>query len=172
MQLSFNVGVRMKYHISKRFAAKIGVQYTRITNKMNFSDTLASDYSSTNRYVSVAVPLLFSYKTHWLPNADLSINSGILVNIVSRYKGIIPSVQGPPVDLGKNNVYNKNVSASFYLSVDLSKRIQERTELFIEPWFNYQLKNMVNRFYSFEQRIHGAGMSLGVRYRLFKNEFH
>lgn len=171
MQLSFNAGVRAKYHISKHLAAKIGVQYTRITSKTNFSDSLASYHFSNNRYINISVPLLITYKISRFSFADLSVNSGILLNVFSRTKGLIPSMNGPVVDLDKGNVYNKNVSATFYISADISKRLQDRTELFMEPWFSYRLKNMTNRNYMFDQRIHGLGLSFGVRYRLFKHEF-
>lgn len=171
MQISFNIGLRAKYHISKHLAAKIGLQYTRITSKTNFSDSLASYYTANNRYISISVPLLFSYKIRRFSFADLSVNSGILLNVFSRTKGLLPSMTGPLIDMDKGNVYNKNVSATFFISADISKKLQGRTELFMEPWFSYRLKNMVNRYYTFDQRIHGFGLSFGIRYRLFKNEF-
>ncbi len=170
MELSYLFGMRMKYHISKRIAAKIGVQYSHITGHSSFADTLVNQYTANNKYKSIAVPLLVSYKTPWFRLVDFSINAGIILNVSSRYEGIIPSVGGQPIDIESNGVYSSNASAGFYLGADISKRIRKRTDLFVEPWLIYRPENMVSHYYGFDQRIHSWGVSLGIRYRLFKNQ--
>ena len=170
MELSYLFGMRMKYHISKRIAAKIGVQYSHITGRFSFADTSGRQYTATNKYKSIAVPLLVSYKTPWFRLADFSINAGIMLNVSSRYEGFIPTASGLPIDIKTNAVYSRNASAVFYLGADISKRIRKKIDLFAEPWLNYRPENMVSHYYGFDQRIHSWGVSLGIRYRLFKNE--
>ena len=170
-RFSYTFGTRMKYEITKRLSAKIGLQYAQINEKIVYvSSGPAHNFTSSNRYRNIGVPLLISYKTTRTSDLDLSINTGIIVNIASRYKGAIPSVSGEPIDLNNNSVYDRNTSANLYLGVDISKKINKRTDIFAEPWFSYGLKNMVNPFYLFQQKIHTPGLTLGLRYRLFKNE--
>jgi len=170
-QLSYTFGARLNYEITKKISAKIGIQYAQVNEKTAFADSVpAHNFTSANRYRNIGVPLLISYKTRWISNTHLSINTGIILNITSRYKGAIPSVFGQPINVRSNNVYDKNTSANLYLGMDISKRINRRTDIFAEPWFSYRFKNMVNPFYLFHKKIHTSGLSLGLRYRLFKNE--
>ena len=168
MQLSYTFGARIKYEITKKIAAKIGIQYTQINEKTALAQ--ANNFTAANRYKSIDVPLLISYQTNWTSNLDLSVNAGINLNISSRYKGFIPSISGQVVDIAGNNVYEKNTGLALYLGIDLSKKVNRRTDIFAEPWFSYRLKNIANRSYPFNQKIHASGLSFGVRYRLFKNE--
>lgn len=169
-QFSYTFGARMNYEITKRLSAKIGIQYGRVNEKISFFDSVASNnFTSSNRYKNISVPLIMSYKTNWLRNLDLSINTGIILNIASTFKGAIPSVSGLQIDLERDKVYNQNPSTILYLSFDISIRINRRSDFFAEPWFNYRLKNMVNPSYLFNQKIHTSGLSLGLRYHLFKN---
>lgn len=170
-QLSYTFGARMNYEITKKISAKIGIHYAQINEKIAFADSIpAHKFTSANRYRNIGVPILISYKTKWLSNLDLSINTGIILNIASRYKGVIPSVFGEQIDVKNNNVYDRNISATLYLGMDISKRINRKTDFFAEPWFSYRFKNLVNPFYLFHQKIYTSGLSLGLRYRLFKNE--
>jgi hypothetical protein len=168
---AFNLGLRMKYHFSERIAAKIGVQYTRIGLRFNPGNSSGNQYGNKNVYTSFSVPLLVTYKTGLLSLSDLSINTGVLVNVISKYNGIVPGAGGQAINISSNHVYNKNASAAFYLGVDYSREMKDRAEVFVEPWFAFRLASMTNRFYGFDQRIHNCGISLGWRYRLFKNPF-
>ena len=83
---------------------------------------------------------------------------------------MIPSASGQPIDIKNENVYNTNATADLYLGINLSKKMNNRTDFFAEPWMNYRFKNMVSHYYSFDQKINALGLSLGLRYRLYKNE--
>ncbi len=169
MRLSYTIGLRFCYAISKRISAKIGLQYSRINEKVLFTDAQGNNYSSANRYKTISVPLLLSYKMNDNNSLSVSINAGMLLNIVSHYNGIIPSINNQPIDLKNNPVYNRNVNASLYFGADISKRISRRSDIFAEPGFSYRTKNMVSHYYSFNQRIHSPGLSVGLRYRLYKD---
>lgn len=170
MQLSYTVGLRMSYAISKRISAKIGVQYSQVNEKMNFTDPVGNNFTSTNRYKNIGIPLVLGYKITSMSDLDFFVNTGIILNIVSQYKGIIPSASGQPIDIKNENVYNTNASAALYLGINLSKKMNNRTDFFAEPWINYRFKNMVSHYYSFDQKINTLGLSLGLRYRLYKIE--
>ncbi len=170
MQLSYTVGVRISYSISKRLSAKTGVQYSQVNEKMNFTDPAGNNFTSTNRYKNIGIPLVMGYKVASTSNLDFFVNTGIILNIASQYKGIIPSAAGQPIDIKNEDVYNTNASANLYLGINLSKKMNSRTDFFAEPWINYRFKNMVSHYYSFDQKINTLGLSLGLRYRLFKPE--
>jgi len=170
MQLSYTVGARISYAISKRLSAKTGVQYSQVNEKMNFTDPAGNNFTSTNHYKNIGVPLVLGYKVTSTKNMDVFVNTGIILNIASRYKGMIPSATGQPIDIKNENVYNTNASADLFLGINLSKKMNSRTDFFVEPWINYRFKNMVSHYYSFDQKINTLGLSLGLRYRLYKNE--
>jgi hypothetical protein len=171
MQLSYTVGVRVRYEITEKIAAKIGVQYTQVNERMAVSDSVVSNtFVSKNRYKNISVPLLITYKGNWFGTIRMSVNTGVVLDIAHRFKGVIPSFFGEPVDIAANNVYDRNASARLYLSMDVSKKIYPGMELFAEPWFSYRLKNMPTQFYGFNQKIHTSGIAFGLRYHLFKNE--
>lgn len=170
MRFSYTLGTRLNYDITKKISAKIGVQYAQINEKISFFDSvLGNNFTSLNRYKNISVPLIISYKTNWRGNLDLSINTGIILNITSKFKGAIPSIFGTLIDLERDMVYDKNTNTLLYLSFDISKRINRRSDFFAEPWLNYRVKNMVNSYYLFKQKMHTSGLSLGLRYRLFRN---
>jgi opacity protein-like surface antigen len=170
MKLSYTIGLRFSYAVSKKVSAKTGVQYTQVNEKMNFKDSAGGNFSSTNRYRNIGVPLVLGYKIVSKNNLDIYVNTGIILNVASRYEGIIPSESGQPIDIKNNDVYNTNASADLYLGINLSKKMNDRTDFFAEPWLNYRFKNMVSHFYSFDQKINTLGLSFGVRYRLYKEE--
>ena len=171
MRLSYTFGARINYEITKEIAAKIGIQYTQVNEKIIFADSVPThSFTSINRYRTIGVPIIINYKPRWFSNLNLSFNPGIVLNIDSRYKGAIPTIYGEQIDVKNNNVYDKNVSVTLYLGMDISRKINRKVDFFAEPWFSYQLKNSVNAFYLFHQKIHTLGLSLGLRYRLFKNE--
>jgi hypothetical protein len=169
MQLSYSFGARICYHITKRFSAKIGLQYSQVNERISFTDAQGNHINSANRYKTIGIPLLVSYQAPEIGSLYFSVNTGIVLNIFSQYKGIIPSSTGQSVDIRNGDVYDRNISASLYLGIDISKRINKRMDFFAEPWINSRLKNMVNQSYSFTQKIHSTGLSIGLRYRLFKN---
>jgi hypothetical protein len=170
MQLSYTIGVRISYSISKRLSGKIGVQYSQVNEKMNFSDSSGNNFTTTNRYKNIGVPLVLGYKMVSTSTLNIFLNTGIILNVASKYKGMIPSVSGQPIDIKNENVYNTNASADLYLGINLSKKMNNRMDFFAEPWMNYRFKNMVSHYYSFDQKINTLGLSLGLRYRLYKNE--
>jgi hypothetical protein len=172
MQLSFSLGARLGIRINKTWAAKIGVQYSQVNEKMNFVDSILSggDVSYKNRYKSVDIPLLLVYTKKWSESFNTSVNAGILLNITSKYKGVIPGPSGDAMHIDNTNVYKNNTGVNIFLGVDLSKQLNNRTDIFAEPYFRYRIKSITTNMQSFDQKINAIGISFGVRYRLFKKQ--
>jgi len=169
-KLSYIIGARLQYHFSRRVSGLVGLQYTQSNERINYVDsTPINRITTTNHYKNIGIPLLVTYKLDWRNSLHLSINTGIILNIYSQHKGIIPSITGEPINVATNKVYNKGVSLSLYFGINISRSISKRVDLFAEPFLNYQLKNMVSDFYSFNQQMHASGVFLGFRYYLFKN---
>lgn len=170
MQFSYNLGARIGIRINDKWSAKTGLLYTQVNEKMNFTDSVLNsiNVSYNNRYKSIDIPFLLSYRTQWQQSFSSAINAGILLNISSRYKGAIPDAYGDTRHLDNSKIYKAGTGASIFLSVDLSKQLQEKMDLFAEPYFSYRIKSITTNLQPFNQKIHAAGVSVGIRYRLFK----
>jgi hypothetical protein len=172
MQLSYSVGARLRIRINKSWAAKIGVQYSQVNEKMNFVDSTLSSRNAShkNRYKSVDIPLLLVYTKKWSESFNTSVNAGVLLNITSKYKGAIPDPYGDAMHIDNTNIYKKNTGVNLFLGIDLSKQLNNRTDIFTEPYFRYRIKSITTDMQSFDQKINAIGISFGVRYRLFKKQ--
>lgn len=171
MQLSFSFGARIELKINKNFSAKTGVEYQQVNQQMYLGDSvLTGEIPTANRYKSIHIPLLFSYNTDLSNSISASITTGVLLNISSAYSGAIPSAYDSSISIKGTNVYNKNNGVSIYLGAGLSKSIGTKTSLFIQPYFQYRLKNMTGNMQPFTQKIHNAGIEFGLHYKLFKKE--
>lgn len=171
MQLSYSFGARIELKINKNFSAKTGVEYQRINQQMYLSDSvLTGEIPTNNRYKSIHIPLLFSYNTSLSSSIQASITTGILLNISSSYSGAIPTAYGSSISIKGTNVYNQNNGVSIYLGAGVSKSIGTKTSIFVLPYFQYRLKNMTGNMQPFTQKIHNAGIELGLHYKLLKKE--
>jgi hypothetical protein len=165
MQLSAAAGIRFRYAISERISATLGLTYSNVNEKIMFTNSVnGQQYHETNHYQFLDVPLLISYNLSMSNSFTTTINTGIVVNVSSKFKGVIPSASGEPVDISNANVYYANHGAGWYISVDLSKNIGNKIYFFAEPFFQTSLKNMTNTFQIFKQKIHFAGINFGAGY--------
>lgn len=120
-----------------------------------------------NRYKSIDVPVLLSYEwggDQW----RLAATAGVIVNLQSWYTGemLDTSFQAVSVKNSNNEVYKRNIGLGLYAGFSFIKPVSERMDLFASPYFRYNLSNMTRPGQSFNQRLHTAGLSLGIRYRL------
>jgi hypothetical protein len=163
MQLSYTIGIKLGRSFGKHFSGKIGFQYSQINAK--FSDSMARDMH--NRYRSVDFPALIGY-TIGMNHFNATINAGIIYNIYSWYQGTILDTAGP-VDIHDGNVYKQHTGFSLYFGLSFMKQLDNRWQLFAEPYFRYRLSSMANEDRSFTQKINIAGLSLGLRYNFPKS---
>jgi opacity protein-like surface antigen len=121
-----------------------------------------------NKYKSIDIPVIFSYEwgnDQW----RLAANVGAIVNIHSWYNGemLDTSYRAVSVKNSTNgDVYKSNIGLGLYAGFSIIKPVTEKMDLFAEPYFRYNLGDMTNKGQPFNQRLHTAGLSLGIRYRL------
>lgn len=168
-RLSFSAGTRIKIHITSKISAKFGLEYLQVNEKVAFINSQnGQQVNISNKYKFIKVPILMSYRTNWLPGPGLSINAGLMLNLSSKYQGIIPSTTSVPMTIEKQVVYNAAAGAMLYVGFDVARRFLNRTDLFLEPYVLYSLKNMATRYQPFKQKLHSLGVSIGIRHPLFK----
>ena len=59
---------------------------------------------------------------------------------------------------------------SVYAAVNFSKPITPKLDVFAEPYFRFQAKNIANNLQPFTRKIQTAGLALGVEFKLYKND--
>lgn len=124
-----------------------------------------------NRYRFIDLPIMFSYE---FGNPDLlsfSINAGPVINITSFYKGSILDTGFNPIKIttAKGNAANNwrhNIGIGFMGSIAVYKRMNERLQIFAEPYFRYNFKPVTQNSNVVNQRYFISGMQLGLRYNL------
>ncbi|HEX6915092.1 MAG TPA: hypothetical protein VF145_07610 [Chitinophagaceae bacterium] len=118
-----------------------------------------------NRYRSIDIPLLISYE-FGNENLKFAVNAGAIVNLYSWYSGNTLNDSLAVVSVGpKGSVYRQNIGIGLYAGFSVIKPLSGRTELFLEPYFRYNLSNM-SVTPGLTQRFNAAGLSIGIRYRL------
>ncbi|MES1250246.1 MAG: hypothetical protein ABUL46_06145 [Chitinophaga rupis] len=152
MLFSYTAGIKLSRPFGQHFSGTIGLQYSELKSKTPHSDSSlvpgTAHYSSS----SIDIPLLIGYtitKNHF----STAVNTGIIFN--ARTSGV---------------PYKQHTGFSLYLGFDIAGKINDRISLFAEPYFRYRLSNMVDDPYSFAQKVHVAGLSVGLRYNFKKSK--
>ena len=117
-----------------------------------------------NHYRSIDIPLLVGYETG-NENLNLYVNAGPVVNLYSWYSGTTLNSSLQPETIASSGIYKSNIGLSLYLGLGVSKKINKQWQLFGEPYFRYQLSSMTSSSIPYQQKIHTAGVQLGVRYK-------
>ena len=120
-----------------------------------------------NRYRSIDLPLLIGYE--WgNDNFKAAVSGGVILNIYSWQRGESLDTSYLPVAFNKGNgqTFKRNVGVGLYAGFSLLKKTGDRTELFMEPYFRYNISNMTNNKSMFNQKFQVAGINIGVRYKL------
>lgn len=119
---------------------------------------------ATNRYHSVDVPIIFGYETRG-EDIRFNINAGLIFNITSIAKGKTLSVTDTVVDIRSSGYYKTNLGISIFGSVMMLKRVNDRLDLFAEPYYKQGLGNMATDKAFFKQTQSSYGLNLGIRFR-------
>jgi opacity protein-like surface antigen len=200
MQLSYTVGAKLSALFGNHILAKIGLQYSEINEKFNYTNKNAirtvpvviervlidatgamqvvldtsnlmqagAQYKLTyNHYKSIDVPILIGYETG-SDRFKAAINTGIILNIKTRYNGDMLDSSLNLVDIGSNNIYKSNTGISLYFGLGLATRLNNSFYLFTEPYIKYRLSSMTVAHESFTQKINVGGLSFGLRYNFKK----
>jgi len=62
-----------------------------------------------------------------------------VVNISSRYKGLIPAPFGGTLNIKTDDVYVSNIGVALFVSLSLSKQLTKTIDFYGEPYLRYQL---------------------------------
>jgi hypothetical protein len=119
-----------------------------------------------NRYRSVDVPILLSYE-FGNQNLKFAVNAGVILNLRSWYSGETLNDSLYVVSLNSKSAptYKQNIGVGLYAGFSIIKPMDKNFDLFIEPYFRYNLSNMATGS-SYTQKFNAAGLSLGIRYKL------
>jgi len=162
MKLSYTVGTAVKFAFSKRIHLLTGIQYSRVNENIS-GDSLADGYS-TNHFSFINIPLIVSYTTTWTKSFHTSVKAGVLFNIASGYEGKMPDAFGSVNDIS-HGTYLSGTGLSFYTAINFSKPVSDKLNVFAEPYFRFQPKNIAEGSQQFTRKIQTAGLAAGVEFK-------
>jgi len=191
-QLSFSAGLRYLKEFGSRFNFSAGLNYSQINEQFKFSkgniiqiiyvtnasgdtvdiyQTESTRYKKTyNKYRTIDLPISIGYgwkKNDW----DFVANAGVVMNIISFYKGDILNSDLQPITmnasaLSKAYQLKTNIGLGFIGSLSIVHPINNKFSVFTEPYFRYNFSLMNKETTHFKQRFTTAGLRLGVRMNL------
>ena len=125
-----------------------------------------------NRYRFIDLPIIFSYEFGNPEILAFAVNAGPVFNITSFYRGEVLDTTLTPVKIstakgnGANN-WRSNIGIGIFASFAVYKRVNERMQIFAEPYFRYNFKPVTQNANIVNQRYSTSGMQLGIRYNLY-----
>jgi hypothetical protein len=136
-----------------------------------YEQTGSTYRTSFNRYRFIDIPVLFSYEFGNPEIMSFAITAGPVFNITSFYKGEVLDTSLKPVRIstaagkGVQN-WRSNIGMGFFASFAVFKRINERMQIFGEPYLRYNFNPVTQNNTIVQQRYATTGMQLGIRYNL------
>lgn len=125
---------------------------------------------NNNRYRNISIPITVGYQ---FGNADsklkVGVNGGVMVNIASWFNGVALDTTYKVVNAdskGSTGFYKtNNVGLSLLGSVNMLYNLNERTDIFAEPYFRYNFLN-TNSSAGFSQKLNTFGIQFGLRFKI------
>lgn len=118
-------------------------------------------------YSMIDIPVILGYEIKY-SDFKIGLNAGIILNILTTNKGAMLNMDGEVETFDskykKNSIFNKNLGASLFASVDASFRVNDRIDVFIEPRFRLYLKSFTTSNYPLIQKYTNFGISFGPRF--------
>jgi hypothetical protein len=191
-QLSFSAGLRYVKEFGSRFNFSAGLNYSQINEQFKFSkgniiqiiyvtnasgdtvdiyQTESTRYKTTyNKYRTIDLPISIGYgwkKNNW----DFVANAGVVMNIISFYKGDILNSDLQPIamnasSLSKAYQLKTNIGLGCIGSLSIVHPINNTFSVFTEPYFRYNFSLMNKETNHFKQRFTTTGLRLGIRMNL------
>lgn len=126
--------------------------------------------SSRNHYSNIEIPVSLGYEFgHDNDLWKLAVNGGAIFNITSFYTGetIDTALNVVSINDSKSSssFYKKELGLSLFGSVSLIRNINNKLDVFAEPYFRYSLSNLKSNI-GYSQRYNTFGVMLGVRMKL------
>lgn len=191
-QLSFSAGLRYVKEFGTHFNFSAGLNYCQINEQFKFSkgniiqiiyvtnasgDTIdiyqteSTRYKTTyNKYRTIDLPISIGYG--WKINKwDFIANTGVVMNIISFYKGDILNSDLQPIamnasSLSKAYQLKTNIGLGFIGSMSIVRQLNNKFSVFTEPCFRYNFSLMNKETTHFKQRFTTTGLRLGLRMNL------
>jgi len=191
-QLSFSAGLRYVKAFDNHINLTAGLNFSQINEQFKFSkgniiqiiyvtnassDTIdiyqteSTRYKTTyNKYRTIDLPITIGYgwkKNNW----DFIVNAGMVMNIVSFYKGDILNSDLQPIamnasTLSKDYQLKTNIGLGFIGSMSIVRQLNNKFSVFTEPYFRYNFSLMNKETNHFKQRFTTSGLRLGIRMNL------
>jgi hypothetical protein len=191
-QLSFSAGLRYVKELGTHFNFSTGLNYSQINEQFKFSkgniiqiiyvtnasgDTIdiyqteSTRYKTTyNKYRTIDLPISIGYG--WkIDKWDFIANAGVVMNIISFYKGDILNSDLQPIamnasSLSKAYQLKTNIGLGFIGSMSIVRQLNNKFSVFTEPCFRYNFSLMNKETTHFKQRFTTTGLRLGLRMNL------
>ena len=140
------------------------VKDTSVTEQIGYS--LRTSY---NKLSSIDIPILLGYEWSF-SDWKIGLNVGPIINISSWQKGETLDTSFQPLNFSKNKtvIFKKNMGLALYGGLSIIKNVGEKTSIFAEPYFRYNLSSSTNSSSLLNEKYKVAGVLLGVRYNLSK----
>jgi hypothetical protein len=124
-----------------------------------------------NYYKMYDIPLQVGYEFGRDKSQRYSVNLGMNINISTAYRGKTIDENVKPVEFTTGtsraaDFYQNSVGLSFYASVAMYKRINDRWQFVAEPNMRYMLGSLTKDTYELSHRYTTFGLNLGLRYKI------
>jgi hypothetical protein len=120
-----------------------------------------------NRYKTLDIPVIIGYE-FGKGSLKFGINTGVIVNVKHGFEGAVYDSSLTAININKetNNIYKTNIGLGLYAGFRIAKDLNDKTQLFVEPHFRYNLSNMTTPNTSFNQKINVTGVNIGLRIKI------
>ncbi len=184
------LGLRAVLLVNQQLAVKAGVTYAEILERFEYIDKEyeiierdpltgivtaiqkgTSKQKSYNRYHSVDIPFMVGYELH-SDKIGFGLDLGAAFNVGAWQKGDMFNTEDKIVSFGKNANDTKYpiiapfqtiIGASVLADLSFYYRLNQKSQLFVQPHFRYYLNSFTKTDYPLEQRYLTGGLQLGVR---------
>lgn len=126
--------------------------------------------TTVTHYKNLELPIILSYEfgsteSMW----KIAVNAGAIVNVTSWYDGKTFDSNYDLVNAGSkanNGFYQHKIGVSLYTGVSILRKINDKVDVFIEPYYRFGILNSVDSKAGFAQRFNIGGVQFGARIKL------
>jgi hypothetical protein len=136
--------------------------------------TLVNKQHTNNRFTAVNIPVLLGYERKF-GQFTLSINGGVMLNMVFNQKGsfLSPDRPGATVEFTSNQpnaypAFRNRLGVGMYASAALSYPISSSLRLVAEPYARWGGGSVTASDYALDQHYWSTGFSIGIRKKINK----
>ena len=193
-KLAFSTSLRLSLVSNKGMAFRVGATYSQINERfryLNESETrtiitdifdqngniigtdttlvLGTRYKvSQNKYRMIDVPVIFGYQFN-RKSMRISVNGGMLVNLVFRQKGdVLSPVDLKPVSIDSGTLdaypaFKQQAGLGWYGSLGLEYKMGSDLYLMVEPYVKSFPRSLTIDQYGVQQKYLHAGIFVGLK---------